>query len=257
MARTTARGRAKTAGSRIARRDNWKAIAADLRAAIEGGKLSSGARMPTEPELMQSFDSSRYAVRRALTALQNDGLVRVEQGRGTFVHDGFLVSYRLGDRPRFTNVLLENQITPGQEILRIDRVPGEGEVAKALGTRAGAPVLLMELLGYANGQVVKHDINYFPLPRFEEFEARLRQSGSVTEALQQFGIPDYRRRSTSIIGRLPEPAEARLLRQLRAQPIFECLRVDVDAGGAPILFGRTIFSCERVRLILPADESQR
>lgn len=255
MVRANARRRTSAAGARGTARSDWKAIATELRAAIEAGKLSTGAQMPTEPELMQRFASSRYAVRRALTALQNDGLVRVEQGRGTFVHDGFLVSYRLGERPRFTNVLIENQITPGQEILRIQRVPGEPEVAKALGTRAGAPVLLMELLGYANGQVVKHDINYFPLPRFEQFETHLRQNGSVTEALRQFGIPDYRRQTTSIVGRLPEPAEARLLRQLRTQPIFECLRVDVDLGGAPILFGRTIFSCERVRLILPADDS--
>lgn len=231
-------------------RPAWRAVEQHLRGAIERGDLAVGAQVPTEMELMERFGSSRYAVRRALTVLQSDGLVRIEQGRGTFVHDGFLVSYRLGDRPRFTNVLIENRITPGQEILRIDRVPAEAEIAQALGCEAGSDVVLMELLGYANGQVVKHDTNHFPLPRFEGFEPVLRGTGSVTEAFAAFGIADYRRRHTSIVGRLPTAAEARMLRQLPSQPVFECLRVDVDPADRPIVVGRTIFSCERVRLTL-------
>src|SRR5262249_35207877 len=97
---------------------------------------------------------------------------------------------------------------------------------------------------------VKQDINYFPLPRFDAFDHHLRQTNSVTEALASFGIADYRRSHTSIIGRLPTPVEARLLRQLPSQPVFECFRVDVDLAGAPILSGRTVFSCERVRLLV-------
>lgn len=236
----------RAAGSRR----GWRDVAQHLRQAIERREFDVGQQIPTEPELMASLGSTRYAVRRALTSLQKDGLIRIEQGRGTFVHEDFLVSYRLGDRPRFTNVLLENHMTPGQEILRIDTIPAEREVALALGLKAGRPVLLMEILGYANGQVVKHDTNYFPLPRFRDFERTLRQTGSVTEALAQEGIADYRRRSTSIIGRPPTPREARLLRQLPSNPIFEIVRVDVDLADRPVLFGVTLFSCERVRLTL-------
>jgi GntR family phosphonate transport system transcriptional regulator len=229
---------------------SWKGIALSLRHAIEAGELEVGAQMPTEPALMKQFRATRYSIRRALSALQSDGLIRIEQGRGTFVHEGYLVSYRLGERPRFTNVLLENHITPGQEILAIETVPLDGEIATALGLRRPGKALRMELLGYADGQVVKHDTNYFPLPRFKGFEARLRAAGSVTEALAATGIVDYRRARTSIVGRLPTPSEARLLRQLPSQPVFECFRVDVDAQSRPILAGRTLFSCERVRLVL-------
>lgn len=229
---------------------DWKGIALSLRRAIEAGELEVGAQVPTEPALMRQFHATRYSVRRALSALQDDGLVRIEQGRGTFVHDGFLVSYRLGERPRFTNVLIENQITPGQEILGIETVSVQGDIAASLGLRQPARTLRMELLGYADGQVVKHDTNYFPLPRFRGFEAHLRKAGSVTEALARIGIVDYRRTRTSIIGRLPTPAEARLLRQLPTQPVLECFRVDVDTESRPILAGRTLFSCERVRLVL-------
>jgi GntR family phosphonate transport system transcriptional regulator len=231
-------------------RSDWLRIAAALRRAIEGGTLDAGARIATEPELMRRFRATRYAVRRALARLQDDGLVRIEQGRGTFVHDGFLVSYRLGDRARFTDVLIESQVTPGQEILRIEQTAAAADVAAALRIAVRSPLLTMEILGYADGQVVKHDLNHFPLPRFATLEPVLRRTGSVTEALKEYGVADYRRRSTSIVGRLPTAAEARLLRQLPSQPVFDCVRLDVDLDGAPILAGRTLFSCERVRLTL-------
>src|SRR5262249_9216517 len=147
----------------------WDAIAGTLRREIEAGEVKIGAQMPTEPTLMRRFGASRYAVRRALSTLQDQGLIRIEQGRGTFVHDGFLVSYRLSDRARFTNVLIENQITPGQEILSIETVEVDEEIAQSLALALPARALRMELLGYANGQVVKQDINYFPLPRFDAF----------------------------------------------------------------------------------------
>ena len=228
----------------------WRVVEQQLRAAIERGELAAGAQVPTEPELMQQYRSTRYGVRRALEELRNDGLVRIEQGRGTFVHEEYLVSYRLGERPRFTNVLIENQITPGQEILRIERTEAVGVVAESLGVAQGAQVVRAELLGYANGQVVKQDVNHFPLPRFEAFEPVLRRTGSLTEAFAAFGIADYSRKVTSIVGRLPSAQEARLLRQLPAQPVFECFRIDVDPAGCPIVVGQTIFSCERVRLVL-------
>jgi GntR family phosphonate transport system transcriptional regulator len=228
----------------------WQAVEDHLRGMIERDELGIGAQIPTEVQLMKALGTSRYAVRRAMTNLQQEGLIRIEQGRGSFVHDSYLVSYKIANRTRFTNVLLESNITPAQEILGIENQRASPEAAQALGLSKTASVLAMELLGYANGQVVKHDQNFFPLPRFKEFEESLRKSNSVTEAFDRVGIADYFRKSTSIIGRLPSPAEARLLRQLPSQPIFECVRLDAEMSGTPILFGITKFSCERVRLTI-------
>lgn len=226
----------------------WREIASRLRTAIENNDFGVGGQIPTEVELMQKLGATRYSVRRALGALQQSGLIRIEQGRGTFVHDAYLVSYQIARRARFTDVLVANNITPGQEILTIEIVEADDEIRDFLKLPRGSFAMFMELLGYANGQIVKHDRNYFPLPRFEGFEKALRASPSVTEALAIVGVSDYHRVSTSIIGRLPTAAEARLLRQLPSQPIFECQRLDADESNDPIIYGTTVFSCERVRL---------
>jgi DNA-binding FadR family transcriptional regulator len=52
---------------------------------IIGGGLADGEVLPTEPALCEQFGFSRTVVREALKLLEQRGLVRVEQGRGTTV----------------------------------------------------------------------------------------------------------------------------------------------------------------------------
>jgi GntR family transcriptional regulator, transcriptional repressor for pyruvate dehydrogenase complex len=62
-------------------------IVEQIREAILDGRLKSDDRLPTEQELMSSFNVSRTVVREAIAALRADGLVRSRQGSGVFVAD--------------------------------------------------------------------------------------------------------------------------------------------------------------------------
>lgn len=53
-----------------------------LRTQIADGTLPAGARMPTEPALMHAHGVARQTVRRAITALRNEGLVTLVRGAG-------------------------------------------------------------------------------------------------------------------------------------------------------------------------------
>ena len=52
---------------------------------IIAGEWAPGARLPTETQLQEQWQVSRSVVREAMKMLASQGLVRVEQGRGTFV----------------------------------------------------------------------------------------------------------------------------------------------------------------------------
>src|SRR5689334_9712123 len=52
---------------------------------IIGGTLADGDVLPTEPILCEEFGFSRTVIREGLKLLEERGLVRVEQGRGTTV----------------------------------------------------------------------------------------------------------------------------------------------------------------------------
>jgi GntR family transcriptional regulator len=67
------------------RRPRYQVIASDLRAEIDSGQLEVGAMLPTEMELCERYDVSRYTVRAALRQLRELGLVSMRRGSGTRV----------------------------------------------------------------------------------------------------------------------------------------------------------------------------
>jgi GntR family transcriptional regulator len=66
-------------------RPRYLQLAEELRAQIVNGDLPLGTAMPSETELAESSGLSRTSVRNAIRQLREWGLVRAEQGRGTYV----------------------------------------------------------------------------------------------------------------------------------------------------------------------------
>ncbi|MGU3436198.1 FadR/GntR family transcriptional regulator [Actinomycetes bacterium M1A6_2h] len=62
-----------------------EAVLSDLRAAIEGGELAVGERLPSEAALAAKFGVSRSVVREALRSTTTLGLTETHTGKGTFV----------------------------------------------------------------------------------------------------------------------------------------------------------------------------
>ncbi|HBC87072.1 MAG TPA: hypothetical protein DCZ94_08970 [Lentisphaeria bacterium] len=60
-------------------------IARTFREWISSGKLSKGDRVPAEYSIVESFKVSRGTVRSALKQLEEDGLIKMEAGRGRIV----------------------------------------------------------------------------------------------------------------------------------------------------------------------------
>jgi DNA-binding FadR family transcriptional regulator len=60
-------------------------VANRLQQQISLGQYEIGQKLPTEPELMVQFGVGRSTIREAVRILANTGLLRVQQGLGTFV----------------------------------------------------------------------------------------------------------------------------------------------------------------------------
>jgi GntR family transcriptional repressor for pyruvate dehydrogenase complex len=66
----------------------YQQIVEQIQRRILSGELKVGAQLPAERELAEQFQVSRTAVREAIKALREKGLVDILPGRGTFVTDG-------------------------------------------------------------------------------------------------------------------------------------------------------------------------
>lgn len=65
----------------------YEQIVEQIEERIRNGELKPGDQLPSERELAEQFGVSRTAVREAIKALREKGLVEVHPGRGTFVTD--------------------------------------------------------------------------------------------------------------------------------------------------------------------------
>src|SRR5438552_14971233 len=66
----------------------FEQIVQQVEDSILKGQLKPGDQLPAERDLAQRFGVSRTAVREAVKALREKGLVEAFSGRGTFITDG-------------------------------------------------------------------------------------------------------------------------------------------------------------------------
>jgi DNA-binding FadR family transcriptional regulator len=71
--------------TRILKKSLADEVAAKLQEQISLGHYKVNEKLPIEPELMKNFGVGRSTIREAIKILTNSGLLRVQQGVGTFV----------------------------------------------------------------------------------------------------------------------------------------------------------------------------
>lgn len=226
----------------------WRQIQRVLEREIATGTWEPGARLPTEHQLAERFSVNRHTVRRALAELEERGLLRVERGRGTFVHE-HVIDYKVGRRTRFTENLSHQSRAPTGRLLSADTVPAPDKVAKALGLREDGPVVRLSKVGEADGYVISVSDHYFSARRYPGIGELYAETGSITEALARLGVTDYERRYTRVIARTPSGADADILRQPRSRPVLITESLNVDPQGQPIEFGITRWSSDWVQIV--------
>jgi GntR family phosphonate transport system transcriptional regulator len=227
----------------------WRQIRHDLERDIESGRFKPGDRLPTEFALASRFKVNRHTVRRALAEMEKSGLVRVEQGRGTFVHDAIL-SYALGKTTRFTANLRSAGREAGHQLLNAWIEGAEPAVAEALALPPGTRVIVLETLGSADGRPMTLALEYLPAERFPNFAEAYAETGGMTAALTRYGVENYQRRWTRITARLPQGMEADILKMPKNRPLLITESLDVDDAGAPIGYGVSRFASDRVQLFV-------
>ncbi len=227
----------------------WRQIEKTLEDEIAAGMPTAGARLPTEQELVSRFDVNRHTIRRALAGLQDRGLIRIEQGRGSFVQED-VIDYVLGRRVRFSENLSRQSRNPSRRMLRSMQAPADPVVSEALQVTRGQPVIIVESIGEADGERVCLTSHYFPAARFPDIAAHYKALGSVTEVLKQYGISDYHRQITRITARMPSGEDARYLHQPKTRPILVTESINSTPDGTPIEYGLTRFASDRVQLLV-------
>ena len=225
----------------------WANIAKSLRDDVQSRQLKVGDRIPTEEVLAKRFNVNRHTVRRAIAELSEEGVLRAEQGRGTFVSSG-LINYTITSRTRFSDSIRKHDQAPEGRLLEHSVIAAPARIAEMLAMAPDAPLIALEVLRHADGLPFSVTTHLFPQARFPDIVAFFEQTNSVTKALVQCGVADYTRGLTTVSARLPNPIETQLLVMTKARPVLVTESVDLGLDGEPIAYGHARFPADRVQL---------
>ena len=244
-------GTAGTESGQLERRSGvalWRQIADQIRLLAAGGETEGGGRLPPETALAVRFGVNRHTVRSAIGHLVQEGVLRSEQGRGTFAVRPKRLAYPIAARTRFTTGLEGQAKERTGRLLSHAREDADARVAEALGIAPGAPVIRLETVSEADGRPVSRATSWFAAQRFSGIAERFARSGSVTAALKAFGVTDYVRRSTAISARHAGHEELGVLRLSPGAIVLVTEAVNDDLAGCPIHYSLTRFAADRVEL---------
>ena len=234
---------------RVAGLTLWRQIADRIKGDISKDILRPGCKLPTEILLAQQFKVNRHTIRRSIAELVEEGLLKVEQGRGTFVVD-HLVDYQLGRRTRFTETVLKQNKNPIAKTLSITTISADRDIAGSLKIDEKADVFCLETIREIDNRPLAIGSHYFSKQRFPDLIEVFKAEGSISNMLSKFGCGDYERQTTKITARPPTKREASILLQARNLPILVTESINVDKDKQPIEYGVARFSADRVQLVV-------
>lgn len=225
----------------------WRQVAEILEGRIADGEWPAGSRLPTEAELALRFAVNRHTVRQALRDLAERGLVRAQQGSGTYVERAPL-TYPIGPRTRFSDIVVAQAREPSGDVLTVSREIASGAIAASLGLAAGEEIIRLETVRRADGVPISWALSAVPAARFPDVETIYRATASFTAAFRAGGVADYLRAETRIGARIADDVDATRLEIAVGRPVIEIECVNADLDGRPIQWARARFAGDRVRV---------
>ena len=213
--------------------------------------LRPGERLPSDTDLCAEFGVSRMTARNAMHRLAEDGLIRREPGRGSFVANP--PAHRRANRlMTFTQEMRRAGRVPSSQVLtRVVRQSSTSEAA-SLGIPARQPVVHLRRLRLADGQPIALESAVLIAACAETVMSADLAHGSLHETLGRAGI--VLSRGTGTIAAAAATAdEARLLGMRTGDPLLVERRVILDVVGKAIELTVSAYPADRYALQVQFD----
>ncbi|MGF7163468.1 GntR family phosphonate transport system transcriptional regulator [Rhodoligotrophos appendicifer] len=211
----------------------WRQIEKEIERDIDAGLFASGSRLPVESELATRFGVNRHTVRQALAALQERGRIRIQQGRGMFVHRP-MIDYPIGPGTRFSANIERQRMTSSGRLVDASTIAASRQLAEDLALDVGAPCLVINDLREIDGVPVAISSRHFPAARFTGLDLCFEKTGSISQALAAFGVHEFHRTWSRIHAEHCAVADSAMLRLPSGAPVLVVESLNVDAKGTPI-----------------------
>jgi GntR family transcriptional regulator len=194
-------------------------LAEILRSQISAGDVKPGDQLPSEDALCRQHAVSRGTVREAVRLLVDEGVIRREHGRGTFVTEP-PAKRTLFTLTSFDEDMRRQGRSPATRLITATVTPASPEVAARLTLAPDEPVFHIVRLRLADGQPVAHETRYLARSLCPELLTESLATVSIHRLLiDKYQVPMVRMTHTVEAGQL-SAATAALLQARPGTPAF-------------------------------------
>jgi len=213
--------------------------------------LRPGARLPSDTDLVAEFGVSRMTARNAMSRLAEDGLIRREPGRGSFVTTP--PTHRRTNRlMTFTQEMRRAGRVPSSRVLERGVRPASPIEAASLGLAPRQPVVHLRRLRQADGEPIALESTVLIGACAPAVMDADLANGSLHETLGRAGFVLVRGTGT-IAAVAATPDDARLLAIPPGHPLLVERRVIVDGQGRRIEATESRYVADRYGLDVQFD----
>jgi DNA-binding GntR family transcriptional regulator len=203
---------------------------------IDEKKLREGDQLPTEAQLSAISGVSLVTVRRALSELSAQAVIRREQGRGTFVARPRVKAETTKIGALRNGLHLDARSKLQTRVLGCGARASTADEAKRLGISAAATVWEISRLRLLNRQPVIWELSVIPKILAPDLAAHLGRSvkGSLYGLLDEvYGLTESREEQT-LLSRPALPREHELLQLMGFEWVVEIAGVSFSSRHQPL-----------------------
>lgn len=227
-----------------------------IRTKIRSGEWRIGQKIPSERALAESLNVSRATVRQGIDNLVKEGILRKEQGRGTFIAPPKLKQgvLRLLE---FSDIVRESGLKPGFEFLGMEVVEPTADIADRLNLAHGKNLVWLQRLLFANDSPMLIETIYIPLPKIPQAYStgenqfipidRLKCSKGVRDLLLEFFEIEIVRAIETFEPVILENNEARQLGADGGSPALWVEHLVFDIANEPVAYITVLIRGDRCR----------
>jgi len=165
----------------------YRQIYGHFRSQIIAGDIETGALLPTEHEVMETFNVSRITVRRAFNDLQDAGLVTRRQGRGTVVSFDPSLPTVKANFDTLLDSLHQIGLKTEVRLLSVEMVRPDADLTVSMDIQAREKVQRIERLRILDDRPFSYLVTYIPGRIAEKYSDDELKSGSVIALLDRAG----------------------------------------------------------------------
>ena len=210
-------------------------VVAEIQRRIESGEYAPGSLLPSEHQLVDSFNVSRPTIVKALSALRQDGWIDTQQGRGSFVRGRPALAGAERTRPA-QNVLEVPETTLSGKLIQAGVKLAPEYVTTLLGLEPGAKAFLRQRLLEDDSEPVELASLWLPLDiaRGTDLASAELLGESIRQHLQARKKVRLDHAVERISARKPTGEEAGLLQVAADSPVLNVIVTAYDAVSKPV-----------------------